>query len=214
MRAELAVYFIAGTQDIVRGTLPSVLEEALKAGITCFQYREKGAGSLQTASERKEMALKCQQLCAKYQVPFIINDDVALALEIGSDGIHVGQNDGEIRQVIASCAGKMKIGLSVHSVSEAVEAERLGSVDYIGVGPIFPTISKADAEPVSGTAILEEIRRAGIKLPIVGIGGINETNSAEVLTAGADGVSVISAITRSDDCYSVIKQLKNPVSPS
>ncbi|HAC3592477.1 TPA: thiamine phosphate synthase, partial [Listeria monocytogenes] len=120
----------------------------------------------------------------------------------------------EIRQVIASCAGKMKIGLSVHSVSEAEEAERLGAVDYIGVGPIFPTISKADAESVSGTAILEEIRRAGIKLPIVGIGGINETNSAEVLTAGADGVSVISAITRSDDCYSVIKQLKNPGYPS
>lgn len=84
MRAELAVYFIAGTQDIVRGTLPGVLEEALKAGITCFQYREKGAGSLQTASERKEMALECQQLCTKYQVPFIINDDVALALEIGA----------------------------------------------------------------------------------------------------------------------------------
>ncbi|EAF4464841.1 thiamine phosphate synthase [Listeria monocytogenes serotype 4b] len=209
MRAELAVYFIAGTQDIVRGTLPSVLEEALKGGITCFQYREKGAGSLQTTSARKEMALECQQLCTKYQVPFIINDDVALAIEIGADGIHVGQNDEEIHQVIASCAGKMKIGLSVHSVSEAVEAERLGSVDYIGVGPIFPTISKADAEPVSGTAILEEIRRAGIKLPIVGIGGINETNSAEVLTAGADGVSVISAITRSDECQIIINKLKD-----
>lgn len=137
MRAELAVYFIAGTQDIVRGTLPSVLEEALKAGITCFQYREKGAGSLQTASERKEMALECQKLCAKYQVPFIINDDVALALEIGADGIHVGQTDEAIRQVIASCSGKMKIGLSVHSVSEAKEAERLGEVDYIGVGTNF-----------------------------------------------------------------------------
>ncbi|EHL2688183.1 thiamine phosphate synthase, partial [Listeria monocytogenes] len=129
-------------------------------------------------------------------------------------GIHVGQTDEAIRQVIASCSGKMKIGLSVHSVSEAKEAERLGAVDYIGVGPIFPTISKADAEPVSGTAILEEIRRAGITIPIVGIGGINETNSAEVLTAGADGVSVISAITQSDDCHSVIKQLKNPGSPS
>ncbi|MBC1322337.1 thiamine phosphate synthase [Listeria welshimeri] len=214
MKEELAVYFIAGTQDIVRGTLPSVLEEALKGGITCFQYREKGAGSLQTASERKEMALECQKLCAKYQVPFIINDDVVLALEIGADGIHVGQNDEEIHQVITSCAGKMKIGLSVHSVSEAEEAERLGAVDYIGVGPIFPTISKADAEPESGTEILEEIRRAGIKLPIVGIGGINEANTAEVLAAGADGVSVISAITRADDYQLVIQNLKNPGSPS
>ncbi|MBF2508368.1 thiamine phosphate synthase [Listeria welshimeri] len=214
MKEELAVYFIAGTQDIVRGTLPSVLEEALKGGITCFQYREKGADSLQTASERKEMALECQKLCAKYQVPFIINDDVVLALEIGADGIHVGQNDEEIHQVIASCSGKMKIGLSVHSVSEAEEAERLGAVDYIGVGPIFPTISKADAEPESGTEILEEIRRAGIKLPIVGIGGINEANTAEVLAAGADGVSVISAITRADDYQLVIQNLKNPGSPS
>ncbi|MBC1948988.1 thiamine phosphate synthase [Listeria welshimeri] len=213
MKEELAVYFIAGTQDIVRGTLPSVLEEALKGGITCFQYREKGAGSLQTASERKEMALECQKLCAKYQVPFIINDDVVLALEIGADGIHVGQNDEEIHQVITNCAGKMKIGLSVHSVSEAEEAERLGAVDYIGVGPIFPTISKADAEPESGTEILEEIRRAGIKLPTVGIGGINEANIAEVLAAGADGVSVISAITRADDYQLVIQNLKNPGYP-
>lgn len=155
------------------------------------------------------MALTCQQLCQEYQVPFIVNDDVTLALEIGADGIHVGQDDEEILEVIRRVAGKMKIGLSVHSVSEAEEAVRLGAIDYIGVGPIFPTISKDDAEPVSGAGILEEIRRAGIAIPIVGIGGINEANCAEVLVAGADGVSVISAITRSDNCQATIQNLKN-----
>ncbi|MBC2254404.1 thiamine phosphate synthase [Listeria ivanovii] len=209
MRGALAVYFIAGTQDIVRGNLPWVLEQTLIAGITCFQYREKGARSLQSKDERKEMALTCQQLCQEYQVPFIVNDDVTLALEIGADGIHVGQDDEEILEVIRRVAGKMKIGLSVHSVSEAEEAVRLGAIDYIGVGPIFPTISKDDAEPVSGAGILEEIRRAGIAIPIVGIGGINEANCAEVLVAGADGVSVISAITRSDNCQATIQNLKN-----
>lgn len=204
-KTDLAVYFVAGTQDMLCSSVkPSnqlllCLESALMAGITCFQLREKGHHSLKNADEVSQLAKDCQQLCQRYHVPFFINDNVTLALDVGADGIHVGQDDMPIEQVIQQCQGRLYIGLSVNTLAQAVAANTLDNIDYLGVGPIFPTTSKADAQAVTGTELIRQIRQAGITKPLVGIGGINTANAYKVRAAGADGVAVISAITQSDD---------------
>ncbi|AQY52245.1 thiamine-phosphate pyrophosphorylase [Listeria weihenstephanensis FSL R9-0317] len=192
----LDVYFIAGTQDVLAGELLPVLEDALKSGVTCFQFREK---KLTEPAKIESLAKSCQEICRKYQVPFFVNDDVKLALKIGADGVHVGQEDMAISKVIASCAGKMKIGLSVNTLEQADEAASCKALDYIGVGPIFATISKADAKPVTGLKLLQEIRDSGVTLPIVAIGGITPERAKWVRESGAQGMAVISAITKSEN---------------
>lgn len=204
IKKALKVYFIAGTQDMPADSpdrvaaLLAVLEQALSAGVTCFQLREKGAGAEQCPEKIQHIAEACQRLCREYGVPFVINDDVALALSISADGIHVGQSDEPIEQVLAQCAGKLWVGLSTNTLAQAQEASKISGIDYCGVGPIFPTSSKADAQAVVGVELLREIREKGIDKPLVGIGGISEANAADVFAAGADGVAVISAITQSD----------------
>ncbi|MEI5991857.1 thiamine phosphate synthase [Enterococcus crotali] len=203
----LSVYFIAGTQDIQNGDhLPSVLESALKAGITCFQYREKGKGSLPHPEAKKEMAQICQQLCEQYQVPFLINDDVALALEIGADGIHVGQKDQAIEEVLTLFTDKI-VGLSCHDEQEVLVANELAGITYYGIGPIYGTISKEDAELPIGIAKLKELTEKACK-PVVAIGGINTKNAQSVLETHVDGVSVITAITLAKDIKEAVGNLK------
>ncbi|MGX7420526.1 thiamine phosphate synthase [Carnobacterium gallinarum] len=204
MGKMLTVYFIAGTQDIVEGTLPECLEQALEAGITCFQYREKGRGSLATYEERKAMALICQKLCQDYQVPLIINDDLKLALEIGADGIHVGQNDVRIQEIIKLSEPTMLIGLSCHSENEVSAANQLLEVDYYGIGPVYQTTSKVDAEPAIGVSKLGELTRIAEK-PVVAIGGIQLGNAKEI--DSPVGVAVISAITQAENILEVVEKL-------
>lgn len=209
IRAMLNVYFIAGTQDFhpTGGNLLHCLESALQQGITCFQLREKGANALQDAAATEALARECQALCRRYRVPFFINDDVALALKIGADGVHVGQEDMPVEEVAARCGGKLVLGLSVNTLEQARHFAAIEGIDYFGVGPIFATRSKADAKAVVGPALLQAIRAAGIDKPLVGIGGITTDNAAEVRQAGADGVAVISAITRAQDIAAAIQQL-------
>lgn len=208
MRQELAVYLVAGTQDVAKGNLVGFLEKALQAGITCFQFREKGVGSLTDRVQIIEMAWKCQLLCGRYRVPFFVNDDIELALILGADGIHVGQDDRQIQEVIALCGAKMKVGLSVSTVEEAVVASRMEGIDYLGAGPIFATRSKSDAKAPSGVVLLKQMRDLGITLPVVAIGGITIENVDRVLQAGADGVAVISALTRATELKGDIKKFK------
>ncbi|MCE5039295.1 thiamine phosphate synthase [Staphylococcus auricularis] len=203
-RKQLRLYFIAGTQDVVSDTsLKDILTEALEAGITLFQYREKGPGSL-TGEEKVNEAKALQQLCHQYDVPFIVNDDVALAKAIDADGIHVGQDDAEVAQFAEQFEGKI-IGLSVGNVEEYQQSD-LSHVDYIGVGPMYTTISKADAEAPVGPEMIPELRQYVQDLPIVGIGGITTENYDQVLEAGADGISVISAITRSKNVTKTVQK--------
>ncbi|BCU52831.1 thiamine-phosphate pyrophosphorylase [Staphylococcus auricularis] len=203
-RKQLRLYFIAGTQDVVSDTsLKDILTEALEAGITLFQYREKGPGSL-TGEEKVNEAKALQQLCHQYDVPFIVNDDVALAKAIDADGIHVGQDDVEVAQFAEQFEGKI-IGLSVGNVEEYQQSD-LSHVDYIGVGPMYTTISKADAEAPVGPEMIPELRQYVQDLPIVGIGGITTENYDQVLEAGADGISVISAITRSENVTKTVQK--------
>ncbi|MGJ8730648.1 thiamine phosphate synthase [Listeria aquatica] len=208
MKQELAVYLVAGTQDVAKGDLVGFLEKALQAGITCFQFREKGVGSLTDRVQIIETARKCQLLCERYRVPFFVNDDIELALILGVDGIHVGQDDRQIQEVIAFCGAKMKVGLSVSTVKEAVIASRMEGIDYLGAGPIFATRSKSDAKAPSGVVLLKQMRDLGITLPVVAIGGITIENVDRVLQAGADGVAVISALTHATELEGDIKKLK------
>ena len=206
MKSSLSVYFIMGSQNCAQPL--ETLERALQAGISCFQFREKGAGAL-TGDAYVLFAQTCQQLCKQYNVPFIVNDDVALALALDADGIHVGQNDPAIH-TFRECAQRKIIGVSVHNETQLEEAVR-GGADYVGIGPIYPTTSKDDAEPPAGPRFLRRARTLYPHLPIVGIGGIHEQNAHIVRQNGADGVAVISAICQSNDIDATIAQLRQEV---
>ncbi|WP_044737169.1 thiamine phosphate synthase [Geobacillus kaustophilus] len=190
MKERLAVYFIMGSQNSERPAA-DVLKEALDGGVTLFQFREKGSGALKGA-DKEELARHLQRLCRAYGVPFIVNDDVELALAIDADGVHVGQDDEDARRVREKIGDKI-LGVSAHNVEEAMAAVEAGA-DYLGVGPIYPTSSKEDAKEAQGPDVLRRLREAGIAIPIVAIGGITAGNAKTVIEAGADGVSVISAI--------------------
>jgi thiamine-phosphate pyrophosphorylase len=184
----------------------SVLEDALKGGVTCFQLREKGAHAL-VGNEKIAFAQSCQRLCAQYGVPFIVNDDVDLALEINADGIHIGQDDAEARFVRERIGPGKILGVSVHTIEETEAAISAGA-NYVGMGPVYPTISKDDAKPVAGTAMIEEVAKLYPDLPIVGIGGITASNADPVFRAGASGISIISAIASSNNPEMATRLLK------
>ncbi|MBB4823358.1 thiamine-phosphate pyrophosphorylase [Sporosarcina luteola] len=201
---EYLLYFIMGSINAEQPL--DVLEKALKGGITCFQLREKGPGALRGA-EKMEFALRCQRLCKQYDVPFFVNDDVELAMAIKADGVHVGQEDEEAGSVREKIGSHMKLGVSVHTVEEALAAQAAGAT-YVGMGPVYPTHTKLDAKPVAGTNMIGEVARLIPELPIVGIGGICAMNAAPVILAGASGISVISAIAAAEEPTQATSQLK------
>ncbi|MEN1938102.1 thiamine phosphate synthase [Paenibacillus sp. 102] len=203
MSKLLQVYFIMGSNNCKQDPL-QVMKEALDGGVTLFQFREKGEGAL-TSEERVRFAKQLQVLCKEYGVPFIVNDDVELAIELDADGVHVGQDDEGITSVREKMGDKI-VGVSAHTVEEARFAIANGA-DYLGVGPIFPTSTKKDTKAVQGTKGLRHFREAGITVPIVGIGGITAENAASVIEAGADGVSVISAISLAESPYESTKKM-------
>ncbi|RWS41573.1 thiamine phosphate synthase [Bacillus mycoides] len=210
MSKLLQVYFIMGSNNCMKDPLV-VLKEALDGGITLFQFREKGEGAL-TREKRLQFAKEVQALCKEYGVPFIVNDDVELAIELDADGVHVGQDDEGITSVREKMGDKI-IGVSTHTIEEARWAIENGA-DYLGVGPIFPTSTKKDTKAVQGTKGLKYFREQEITIPIVGIGGITIENTASVIEAGADGVSVISAISLAESAYESTRRLAEEVNKS
>lgn len=214
IKSMLSVYFIAGTQDCRHlpgspsDNLPNILQRALEAGITCFQFREKGEHSLaQNPTIKRQLALQCQHLCRQFNVPFIINDDVELALAVRADGIHVGQKDTAVEQILSRADYKPIIGLSINTLEQAQINKTRQDIDYFGLGPIFATQSKTDHAPTVGVDFIRQIRSLGVDKPCVAIGGIHEKNAAELRRSGADGVAVISAITRSTDIARTVRNL-------
>lgn len=206
---QLKVYFICGTQDFKMTDNPlkaalTCIETALKAGITMFQFREKGTGSLH-GQAKEDFAKQAQALCKAYNVPFIMNDDMDLAELLDVDGVHIGQDDDPIEEVRRRFPNKI-IGLSIHSPEEYA-ASRVDLADYIGIGPIYGTQSKDDAKAPIGLIGVEELRKVAGSLPIVAIGGITVDNAADIVKSGADGVSVISAITQANDVTEAVKKL-------
>lgn len=199
-RETLKLYFIMGSQDVDSRPEKAlqILKQALQDGITLFQWREKGVGSLQAASNEYEaFAHACLALCREHGVPFIVNDDVALAVKLDADGVHIGQDDANVAATRKLIGNKI-LGVSAHSVAEVTSALDMGA-DYVGLGPIYPTISKADANMPTGLIWLEQARAAFPDVAMVAIGGINLARVPEVFAAGADGISVISAICRNPE---------------
>lgn len=205
----LKLYFICGTQDIPKNkSIIDVVTEALESGITMFQFREKGEGSL-TGNTKIELAQKLFSLCKSYSVPFIVNDDVDLANAIDADGIHVGQNDANV-DVFASAFTDKIIGLSVSDLEE-YQASDLSNVDYIGVGPMYHTGSKSDAKAPVGPEMIQTLRTKVQDFPIVAIGGINTKNAQIIMNHGADGLSIISAIAKSSNIPETVQQFLQTV---
>ena len=207
LRSALRLYFIMGSLNC-RKHPAEVLTEAIAGGITFFQFREKGNGALK-GKQKYALAEELQFICKKSQIPFIVNDDIELALALNADGVHIGQDDEKI-EVVRKKIGKKILGVSVHNIEEAKTAVQNGA-DYFGVGPIFPTKTKEDTNPVQGLSIIQELRSEGYTLPLVGIGGIHAQNAASVIEAGADGISLISAISLAHHVQEAARELAQKV---
>ena len=210
---QLQVYFVCGTQDtgLNKKRLLEIVEEACRGGVTCFQFREKGNGTFK-GQQKLELAQQLQQICAKYNVLFIINDDVELAVAVNADGVHVGQGDMRLEDV-RHLVGHKVVGISIHSVEELRKTDVVYA-DCVGVGPMYATSSKPDAQEPCGPERISELQAKGLTLPCVGIGGITLDNAREVLHAGACGVAVISAIAHAENPYEVALQFKQLASKS
>ncbi len=204
---QLQVYFVCGTQDtgLNKKRLLEIVEDACRGGITCFQFREKGDGTLE-GQQKLELAQQLQQICAKYDVLFIVNDDVELAVAVNADGVHVGQDDMCLEDV-RNIVGHKVVGISIHSIEELHKTDVLYA-DCVGVGPMYTTSSKPDAQEPCGPERIAELQTQGLNLPCVGIGGITIDNAMAVLRAGACGVAVISAIAHAEKPHEAVRQFK------
>lgn len=184
-----------------RSTL-DIIKAAVKGGVTCVQLREKTCSTRQFIAE----AFAIKDFLKARGVPLIINDRLDVAQAIGADGVHLGQTDMPIQMAQRIIKDKMIIGISAESLEDAIEAEKNGA-DYIGVSPIYATPTKTDTAPALGLEGLREIRQ-NVKIPLVGIGGLNARNAGDVLRGGADGVALVSAIVAADDPEKAARELK------
>ncbi|MBM7602876.1 thiamine-phosphate pyrophosphorylase [Metabacillus crassostreae] len=196
MQKLLNVYFIMGSNNC-KIDPALVLQQAIKGGITLFQFREKGTGAL-TGNEKFKFAEQLQNICRINNIPFIVNDDIELALALDADGIHIGQDDGSAEEVRKKIGDNKILGVSTHNLEEVKKAIAEGA-DYVGIGPIYSTTTKEDAKTAQGTALIKEVRSNNIEIPIVGIGGITAENASPVIEHGGNGVAVISEISLAED---------------
>ena len=184
---DLLLYAVTDRYWLGERTLHDVVKESLDGGVTFVQLREKHLDQTHFLEEAKDLKM----LCKAYNVPFVINDNVDIALEMDADGVHVGQSDMEAGDVRAKLGPDKIIGVSAQTVEQAVLAEKRGA-DYLGVGAVFPTNSKDDATDVSYET-LKAICQA-VSIPVIAIGGITKDNVEELSGSGICGIAVISAI--------------------
>lgn len=185
-------------------TLKEQVELAIQGGVTFVQLREKK----KSKEEIIQIAREIKQITDKYQIPFVINDNVEVALEVDADGVHVGQEDMKAVEARGLLGDKKIIGVSVHTVEEAVEAQKMGA-NYIGVGAVFPTSTKKNAVKMSNKT-LQDICQA-VDIPVVAIGGIQTENIMELKESGIDGIAVVSAIFSKKDIKQAAKELRDMV---
>ena len=197
----LELYAVTDRHWLGNQTLLEQVQEALDGGATCIQLREK---QLDEENFLKE-AIEIQKLCKEYHVPFIVNDNVDIAKTMHADGIHVGQSDMEALDVRKELGKDVILGVSAQTVEQAKKAEAHGA-DYLGVGAVFPTGSKDDAEYVSDET-LKAICEA-VSIPVIAIGGITQDNVKELAGSGIVGIAVISAIFAQKDITQATKDLK------
>ena len=189
-RKQLLLYGVTDRSWLNGQTLYEQVRQALEGGVSFLQLREKNLSEQAFLEEAKEI----QKLCREYKVPFIINDNVDLALEIDADGVHVGQDDMEAGEVRKRLGEDKIIGVSAHSVEEALRAEKCGAT-YLGSGAVF------------GSGTKKEIC-AAVQIPVVAIGGISRDNILQLKRTGIDGVAVISAIFAQKDIRAAAQELR------
>ncbi len=200
-KKTMLLYAVTDRAWVRKQSLYEQVEAALKGGVTCVQLREKDLDDQDFLKEAKEISA----LCKAYKVPFFINDNVEIAIRCQADGIHVGQEDMEANKVREKVGPDMMIGVSVHSVEEALEAVKNGA-DCLGVGAMFSTSTKKDVN-----LLAKETLKAicdTVDVPVVAIGGINKSNIMELSGSGVDGVALVSAIFSADDIEAECRRLR------
>lgn len=206
LRRSLILYAVTDRQWLKEGeTLTDKVREAIEGGATFVQLREKDSSEAVSEAEREAEAIQIKALCGKYQVPFVIDDDVELARKIDCDGVHVGQDDmpaDEVRKLL----GEDKIvGVSAKTVEQALRAQEMGA-DYLGVGAVFSTGTKADAKncPLQTVKAITE----AVDIPCIAIGGISTGNVNQLAGLGLDGVAVVSAIFAKNNVRAAAAELR------
>lgn len=201
-KKDLLLYAVTDRAWLRGETLYGQVEKALKGGATFMQLREKNLDEEHFLQE----AVEIKELCKKYHVPFVINDNVDIAVKMDADGVHVGQSDMEAGDVRAKLGPDKIVGVSAQTVEQAVLAEKRGA-DYLGVGAVFSTGTKLDADDVSYEtlkAICETV-----SIPVVAIGGITKDNLMELKGSGIDGIAVVSAIFAQENIEEATKELRS-----
>lgn len=198
---NLLLYAVTDRSWTGEKTLLEQIELALEGGITFLQLREKNLGFDEFVSEAKA----AKKLCERYGVPLIINDNLEVALEIGADGVHVGQEDLAVSEIRKKVGKDFIIGATAKTVSQAIKAESEGA-DYLGVGAVFPSPTKKTAIRITNEQLREIC--GSVKIPCVAIGGISLENALEIKGSGVDGIAVVSAIFAADDIKLAASELK------
>ena len=191
-KKAMLLYAVTDRAWVGKQSLYEQVESALKGGATCVQLREK---ELDDETFLKE-ALEISALCKRYEVLFFINDNVEIAIKCHADGVHVGQDDMEAAKVRRKVGEQMLIGVSVHTVEEALEAVKNGA-DCLGVGAMFSTSTKTDVNVLPKETLCDICE--AVDVPVVAIGGIGKSNISQLTGTGVDGVALVSAIFAADD---------------
>ena len=200
-KRHMLLYAVTDRAWTGKQTLYQQVEAALKGGVTCVQLREKELGEAAFLQEARDI----RALCRRYGAPFIVNDNVEVAVACGADGVHVGQEDMEAGEVRRRVEEDMILGVSVHTVEEARQAVRDGA-DYLGLGTVFPTGTKTDVDVMSGETLLAIC--GAVDIPIVAIGGLNRGNILQLSGSGVDGVALVSAIFGAEDIEETCRELR------
>lgn len=196
----MLLYAVTDRTWLGEDSFETQVEETIKSGTTFIQLREKNLGF----NEFKDMAISIKNITDRFNIPFVINDNIDVALAVDADGVHVGQRDMNVKDVRATLGKDKIVGVSVQTVEQALQAQSDGA-DYIGVGAIFSTATKNDADNVT-MQTLSEICKA-VDISVVAIGGINEHNIMKLKGSGIDGVAVVSAIFSKSDIIGSTKEL-------
>jgi thiamine-phosphate pyrophosphorylase len=198
--------YVITDENLSNGLSHSELTKlACEGGADVIQLRDKSMGKEEMMKAAKEM----RRITSLHNVFFFVNDHFDVAVASEADGIHLGQSDMKVADAVKQ-KGNMLVGISVGSLEEAIAAEK-GGADYIGFGPVFDTGSKHDAGKAVGLEVLKKIRDS-VNIPIVAIGGVTKDNTKEIITSGADGVAVISAVVSQNDVKKATEELKKIVS--